>query len=561
MPTSSGHRRSCALRHASAAAVVALIVVLAACASASVPTAPTGVTVTPGDGLLVVGFTPGAGTPAVTAHQVSLDDGATWLTLAGDSRTAPVTVGDLENGVSYIVRVRAVNAQGTGPASAAVRSMPLVATYARITAGVGGAYAYGTTTLADSRVFVVGGMTGSDVIFETDERFDTGPRYVAFAAILGGDGTWEGVAAGEAGPSAAVDAAALPDGGALVLGTFSEVATFGEHPVSALGSGLFVATIDQDGTWRRAVSASGASSFKPAAIDVQPDGGALVAGSFQASATFGASTVTATDEALFVARLDPDGEWEWVSKVDAGFWQVATDLVALPDGGAIVVGYLEFDGASIDFPPLVVDRRGQTDLFVGRITAEGVWTWVTTAGHPDGEAWASSVALAGSGLVVTGGRFREKVTFGAETYGEEQGGTGFVAALDLDEGAWRWVAMTVAATDPTQVVDVAAHPDGGIVIVGTFTETIVIDEVEYENEGDVGPFVAYLGDPGDWRWVAVPDASTGPVRPHAITTQPDGGVIVVGEAQDSVTFGDVVLVSPSGNDGAFVVKLRASGAW
>ncbi|WP_285689328.1 fibronectin type III domain-containing protein [Actinoplanes sp. NBRC 103695] len=93
---------------------------------ATVAAAPASVTVTGGDSSASLSFTaPGnTGGEAITGYEYSTD-GSTWhsLTVSG---TAPVTatITGLTNGISYPVRVRALNAVGPGTASAAEAVTP-----------------------------------------------------------------------------------------------------------------------------------------------------------------------------------------------------------------------------------------------------------------------------------------------------------------------------------------------------------------------------------------------------------------------------------------------------
>ena len=80
-----------------------------------VPGAPTGVTVTPGDGQVSVAFTAPApnGGPAITGYTVTAPPGNIHV----DGTTSPITVGGLTNGQAYTFTVTATNAIGTSAAS------------------------------------------------------------------------------------------------------------------------------------------------------------------------------------------------------------------------------------------------------------------------------------------------------------------------------------------------------------------------------------------------------------------------------------------------------------
>lgn len=83
------------------------------------PGAPTITSVTPSLTSASVAFTAGSngGTP-ITDYEYSIDAGASWHSLSGDV-TSPVTIPGLSKFTSYTVRLRAVNAAGSGPYASA----------------------------------------------------------------------------------------------------------------------------------------------------------------------------------------------------------------------------------------------------------------------------------------------------------------------------------------------------------------------------------------------------------------------------------------------------------
>ena len=86
-----------------------------------VPSAPTGVAGTPGDGQVSLAWTAPANAFGVTDYviQYKTTAAATWSTFAdGPSATLAATVTGLTNGTAYVFRVAAVNAAGTGDFSA-----------------------------------------------------------------------------------------------------------------------------------------------------------------------------------------------------------------------------------------------------------------------------------------------------------------------------------------------------------------------------------------------------------------------------------------------------------
>jgi hypothetical protein len=63
---------------------------------------------------------PNTGGSAITGYQYSLDGGSNWITPKTVVKTSPLKLTGLANATTYHVQVRAVNARGTGTASATV---------------------------------------------------------------------------------------------------------------------------------------------------------------------------------------------------------------------------------------------------------------------------------------------------------------------------------------------------------------------------------------------------------------------------------------------------------
>jgi surface protein len=90
---------------------------------ATTPSAPTLVSLTPGNNQLTLNFTLGStGGSAITDIEYSTDNGSTWTSSGATS--SPIVVTGLTNGVSYPVAVRAINVIGTGPSSNVISGTP-----------------------------------------------------------------------------------------------------------------------------------------------------------------------------------------------------------------------------------------------------------------------------------------------------------------------------------------------------------------------------------------------------------------------------------------------------
>ena len=89
------------------------------------PGAPTIGSITAGDGQLSVPFTAPTsdGGATITDYKYSTDNGTIWTSAV--TRNSPIVITGLTNGVSYNVKLRAVNSAGDGTASTAVTATPV----------------------------------------------------------------------------------------------------------------------------------------------------------------------------------------------------------------------------------------------------------------------------------------------------------------------------------------------------------------------------------------------------------------------------------------------------
>lgn len=169
---------------------------------------------------------------------------------------------------------------------------------------------------------------------------------------------------------------ALPDGGALVGGTFRVTATFGEgiSLTSAGGYDGFVARRNADGTYAWARRFGDTPGDGVSAVAVASDGSPLVVG------TLNQGPVVTT----FIAKLTANGDVVWSRDV----WSASTSnslataagsgIVALADGGLVVVGTAAADtGTYFGSRPTVALQVVPKDLWVTRLDSAGTFLWAT----------------------------------------------------------------------------------------------------------------------------------------------------------------------------------------
>jgi hypothetical protein len=120
------------------------------------PGAPTIDSITATSGQLSVNFTAGASNgSAITNYEYSTNNGSNWTTRSPVATTSPIVISGLTNGLTYPVRIRAINAAGSGDSSTAVSGTP---TAVVVAGGSNISITYGQS--ASSSQFTATGGTG-----------------------------------------------------------------------------------------------------------------------------------------------------------------------------------------------------------------------------------------------------------------------------------------------------------------------------------------------------------------------------------------------------------------
>ena len=238
----------------------------------SLPDAPTGLSLTPGDTTAALTFTApvvGSGVGNIRRYEVSTDSGATWTSLAttagsGGTRTATVT--GLVNGTTYTVGVRAVNATGTGPASATgsvvpavpappASGQPIPAPTGASSTGIGAAPQHAHVTLAagQSITLLDHGLEVSTVTVAGVGVYtlNAATADITFTPAAGYSGTPAGVTFRVTNASGSATAQYIPTVSKPPVPAPSAVSSSGagvQHATVALRSGDVLALLDAAGT-------------------------------------------------------------------------------------------------------------------------------------------------------------------------------------------------------------------------------------------------------------------------------------------------------------------------
>ena len=216
----------------------------------------------------------------------------------------------------------------------------------------------------------------------------------------------------------------------------------------------------------------------------------------------------------------------------------APRALAVADGEAYVAGY--FDG-EIDFggsigkrtaPPGDDPKKKPSDAYVAKIGKDGKVAWVQTFGAKRDDV-ANGIAIKGDHVVVVG-NFLDEVKFGEFTKKSAGSDDAFVAAFSRSgEIKWAW---SFGGIDSDGANTVAATPDGGWVVGGSFMRTADFGTVQLTSRGATDAMLIKLGPGGDLEWVkqfggAYQDSISD------VTVDGQGNIIVQGVFRDVSDWG------------------------
>jgi len=286
-------------------------------------------------------------------------------------------------------------------------------TYAWATRGGGTGYdsAYDVSALPDGASIITGVFRGTATFGATSLTSD-GPDDI-FTAKVNADGTYAwATKGGGTGDDQAISVSALPDGSSIITGYFiNGTATFGSTILISAGLlDTFTAKVNANGTYAWATRGGGTGNDSAYDVSALPDGASIITGAFNGTATFGATSLTSAGlDDTFTAKVNADGTYAWATRGGGTGGEYAWGVSALPDGSSIITG--SFDGTAT-FGATTFTSGGGTDTFTTKVNADGTYAWATKGGG-SGTDIAYGVSALPDGSSIITGSFDGTATFGA----------------------------------------------------------------------------------------------------------------------------------------------------
>ncbi len=218
---------------------------------------------------------------------------------------------------------------------------------------------------------------------------------------------------GVSGFSQALSIDVAGNGDIYFTGNFSNQISFGGTTLTVNGnSEIFVAKLNTNGQPQWAQGAGGSATSDSEAgygIAAVPGGGAVVTGQFSETGIFGSLSVENTNHNpdIFVVKYSSNGTAEWVRAAGAESYDRGSAIAADASGNVYATGWFERDA---DFDGIVVSSAGHTDIFLAKYSPSGIIQWVKQGSAP-GDDRGHAITLANTGEIFVAGQFSLSVVF------------------------------------------------------------------------------------------------------------------------------------------------------
>ena len=374
----------------------------------------------------------------------------------------------------------------------------------------------------------------------------------AFVAKLDAKGKflWA-VGAGGTGNDHALDVATDSQGNSYVVGEFEQSASFGTQTIKSSGfNDIFVAKLDPTGKFLWVVRAGGINFDGGSAVALDASGNAYVAGRFAYSADFGTTTLSASIQAGYVAKISSGGSFLWAAQTNnSNAHAEFRDLTVGPAGNAITTG--SFKGNATVGSATFYATNG---LLVAKLDATGKWAWAVSTKGSASSVDGVSVAVDSKGNSYVRGKYSGTPTFGSATLVATR--DMFLAKLD-STGKWLWADASATQTS-TLVIGGKLAVDGqdNLLMTDNCTSGQVIGGTTCTDANSL--FTAKLDSTGKYIWVAKAPGTKAYGNSMGIVVDHQGRPHVAGSFSGSGVFGGTTLASKDKWD-SFVWAVGKSG--
>ena len=346
---------------------------------------------------------------------------------------------------------------------------------------------------------------------------------------------------------------AIPTGGVVAGGEFYTSTTISGTTFAAAGSkDILLIKVDADGTTQWVKRFGGTSSDSLHSMACDADGNVYLAGQFNGSISFGATTLTSSGGSDgFIAKLDAVGTALWARKLGGTGNDIAY-AVAVNAGGEIAVAG-SFSG-NATCGGIVLTGAGGSDAFVTLLDASGGFVWAKRFGGSSADN-ARAAAFDNAGYLWVCGSYSGSSATGFGTTPIASAGAEdiFVVRLATADGTLA-EANHYGGSGSESALSLVADPYGAMMLAGSFQATVAFGSSTLFSAGGSDTFVAKLRAGTGVVW-AMRGGAANDERSQALAVNPSGEIFHAGVFDTNASFGNLDITGGGLSD-LFIAKIN-----
>ena len=405
----------------------------------------------------------------------------------------------------------------------------------------------------DSGYIYTTGYFRSTAYFGSDTLVSNGDDDI-FVAKMNNDGTW--IWAKKAGGYLEdIGYGITTDdlGNVYITGEFRNTAYFGSDSLISNGEqDIFIAKIDTDGNWIWAIKGGGQDYDFGNSITVDNYGYIYITGDFKYTAYFGSDSLTCSNLIdAFFSKIDSEGNWIWTKQISGYGNQHGRSIITDNTGNIFVAGYFSSEA---NFGSYTLSSTDKEDIFIAKMAQNGTWQWAKRAGGDELDR-ILGITLDNNGNIYCTGIFRNDALFDYHYLYSSGANDAFVAKIDTD-GNWIW-AIKGGGQDADYGNSITIDYFGNTYITGSYEQSAIFGPDTLTSTGYYDIYIASVDNNGNWLWAQTAGGDDLHDMGYGITIDDRGNTYTTGFFYGTAHFNTNTILS-NGQRDIFVAKLESS---
>ncbi len=407
-----------------------------------------------------------------------------------------------------------------------------------------------------SGVYYITGYFDGKIGFGADTLESFGGRDIFVAKVHSSGYFYWARRAGGSNAEIARDIAVDNSGNVYITGYYYGTAQFGNSSLTAnRNSDIFVAKLNNSGTWQWARSAGGVGFDRGNAIAVESNGTVYVSGSFENSSTFGTVSLNSSGaKDIFISKLSSAGAWIW--SVRAGGTSTEEPNAIKYNANLKKIFLAGYFGGSATFGGTTLSSSGQRDAFLSKLDINGNFNSSVKIG---GVAYdeIKNLKLDNANNVYFAGYFEATSAFGSSEFTSAGYRDIFVCVANENLAIQR--AYQFGGANDDEAIGIALDSNSNIYFAGTFYDSLLVGDATLISGGDKDTFVAKINQSDEIEWV-LQASSPSTLEAYNLVCDRSGNTAIAGAFNKDAEFGEINL-SSAGESDIFMASANSAGEW